>query len=397
MKRSVVIESMPQAFEVIKEMGLTSEWGDADYRVAGRRAVAQVLEERMGDRVSEYVEHLGRTVGVDRRNGSFSRHLLTELGDIELQVPRTRHFSPLVVLRAYARRAPQVDQLILACFVLGISTRKVAHTLLPLLGEPLSASTVSRVARTLDTAVVAFHRRPLRQHYRFLIFDGVVLKRKTGAGAVKRVVLVALGITPEGQKEVIDFMIAPGESQGAWEAFLHDLYGRGLDGEGVQMLITDGGTGLRAALPLVYPRILPQRCWAHKSRNVCNYVRKADHQAVKASLRAISHADSLMEAQKALRRFRARWQGIYPKAVACLLKDEEELLAFFQITDPELWPQIRTTNAIERRFREVRRRTRPMGVFSDRTSMERILYAVFSYENAQQGTGTPFLVLTQNS
>ena len=394
MKRSVVIKSMAQAFAVIKEMELDAEWWDADYRVAARRSVAQILEERMRDRVSEYVEQLGRAVGVDRRNGSFSRHLLTELGDIELHVPRTRRYSPLSVLRAYGRRAPQVDQLILACFVLGISTRKVAHTLLPLLGEPVSATTVSRVARTLDTAVAAFHRRCLSRRYRFLIFDGVVLKRKTGAGAVKRVVLVALGITPEGRKEVIDFMIAPGESQGAWEAFLADLYRRGLEAEDVQMIITDGGTGLVAALPLVYPRIPHQRCWAHKNRNVLNYVRKRDHQTVKASLRAISHADSLMEAQRALGRFKARWQGIYPKAVACLLKDEEELLAFFQITEPTLWPQIRTTNAIERRFREVRRRTRPMGVFSDRTSMERILYAVFSYENAQQGTGTPFLVLT---
>jgi len=397
MKCRVMIRSMPQAFEVIKEMGLDAEWEDADYRVAGRRAVAQVLEERMRDHVSEYVEHLGRAVGVDRRNGSFSRHLLTELGDIELHVPRTRRYSPLEVLRAYRRRAPQVDQLILACFVLGISTRKVAHALLPILGEPISASTVSRVARTLDTAVAAFHRRPLSRQYRFLIFDGVVLTRKTGAGAVKRVVLVALGMPPEGQKEVIDFMIAPGESQHAWEAFLTDLFRRGLDAEGVQLLITDGGTGLLAALPLIYPRIPLQRCWAHKTRNVCTYVRKKDHQMVKASLRAISHAHGLMEAQKALGRFKACWQPLYPKAVACLLRDEEELLAFFQIADPDLWPQIRTTNAIERRFREVRRRTRPMGVFSDRTSMERILYAVFSYENAQQGTGTPFLVLTQNS
>jgi transposase-like protein len=163
------------------------------------------------------------------------------------------------------------------------------------------------------------------------------------------------------------------------------------------MLITDGDTGLLAALPFIYPRIPLQRCWAHKTRNVCNYVRKKDHAKVRASLRAISHADGLMAAQRALGRFKTRWQEIYPKAVACLLRDEEALFALFQITDTTLWPQIQTTNAIERRFREVRRRTRPMGVFSDRTSMERILYAIFSYENAEQGTGTPFLVLTQNS
>jgi putative transposase len=171
------------------------------------------------------------------------------------------------VLRAYARRARSVDQLILACFVLGLSTRKVASALLTLLGEPISATVVSRVAKSLDGAVEAFHRRPITRRYRFLIFDGVVLKRKTGAGSVKRVVLVVLGITPEGNKEVIDFIIVQGESQGAWEGFLNDLYRRGLEEEGLEMIITDGGKGLMSALPLVYPRIPVQCCWA-RTRSV---------------------------------------------------------------------------------------------------------------------------------
>jgi putative transposase len=296
------------------------------------------------------------------------------------------------VVRAYARRAGQVDRSILACFVLGISTRKVAKALLPVLGEPVSASTVSRVAKTLDGAVAAFHRRPLLRGYRFLIFDGVVLKRRTGAGSVKRVVLVALGITPQMKKEVIDFCIAPGESQGAWEAFVNNLYRRGLNGKGLELIATDGGKGLLAALPLVYPNIPVQRCWAHKTRNVLNYVREADQDKVKTDLHKISYASGIRDAQSAIGEFCSKWKLQYPKAVACLLSDEEQLLSFFQVKNPDLWPQVRTTNAIERRFREVRRRTRPMGVFSDRTSMERILYAVFTYENQKEETFTPFLL-----
>jgi putative transposase len=397
MEKRVVIESLPQAFRIIKEMNLATEGWESDYRVAGRDALRGIVEQQMRDGVSWHLEEMGRVGEADRRNGSFPRHLVTELGDIELHVPRTRHFSPLSVVRAYARRSRSVDQLILSCFVLGISTRKVASALLPVLGEPISATTVSRVAKGLDQAVESFHRRPITRRYRFLIFDGVVLKRKTGAGSVKRVVLVALGITPESKKEVIDFFTASGESKEAWEAFLSDLYRRGLEGEGVAMITVDGGKGLMSALPLVYPRIPVQRCWAHKVRNVLNYVCKGDYVAIKRSLEAISHARGIKEAQGALRRFKERWGATYPKAVACLLRDEENLLAFFQINDPSLWSQIRTTNAIERRFREVRRRTRPMGVFADRASMERILYAVFSYENQQQGTGTPFLLLTQTS
>jgi putative transposase len=393
--RSVVISSLPQAYEVIKEMNLDTD--DADYRSAGRQSLEAILEGRMQERITYYLDEMARLGEADRRNGSFSRHLLTELGDIELSIPRTRRFSPLSIVRAYARRAPQIDRMILACFVLGISTRKVAQALLPVLGEPLSPTTVSRVAQSLDTAVTAFHRRPIKRQYRFLLFDGVVLKRRTGAGSIKRVVLVALGITPEGRKEVIDFSIAPGESQGAWEGFLTDLYKRGLSEEGVELMVTDGGTGLLAALPIVYPGIPVQRCWAHKSRNVLNYVRKADHEAVKADLHAIQYASGIREAQRAIRAFAQRWHHTYPKAVACLRADEEQLLAFLQIKDSSCWSQIRTTNAIERRFREVRRRTRPMGVFSDRTSMERILYAVFSYENLRQGVATPFLAVTQNS
>jgi transposase-like protein len=98
----------------------------------------------------------------DRRNGYYKRHLLTTLGDIELCVPRTRRYSPVAVLRAYARREAEIDRVMLAGFVLGLSTRKVGETLLAMLGQKVSAATVSRVAKTLDAAVAAFHRRPLK-------------------------------------------------------------------------------------------------------------------------------------------------------------------------------------------------------------------------------------------
>src|SRR5690606_6592113 len=127
--------------------------------------------------------------------------------DIELEVPRTRRFSALEVVRAYARRAAHVDRMILACFVLGLSTRKVAIALLPILGRRVSAATVSAVAKSLDAAVAAFHRRPLADIYKVLMLDGVVMSRKTGAGALKRPVLVALGIRPDGKKEVLDWQL----------------------------------------------------------------------------------------------------------------------------------------------------------------------------------------------
>jgi len=371
------------------------EW-EGDYRPAARQAIKEMLEGAMRIAVGAHLEEMAAAGIADRRNGFYPRHILTEVGDVTVAVARTRTYNAKGVLARYRRRPAAVDQAILDCFVLGASTRKVGQILCPLLGERVSAATVSQVAKQLDVHVVAYHRRPLARRYRFLFFDGVVLKRKSGAGAQKRVVLVALGITSEGRKEVIDFYLAPGESQSAWEAFLHDLYQRGLTGEGVELIATDGGTGLLAALPLVYPRVPVQRCWAHKTRNVTAKVRQKDREAVKRALRRISHAPHERAARQAMAAFARQWQDAYPHAVVCLTKDAESLLELYRVQPPTCWPTIRTTNAIERRFVEVRRRTRPMGVFADRTSIERILFAVFTYENQKEGTNAP-LLLTQNS
>jgi transposase-like protein len=205
-------------------------------------------------------------------------------------VPRTRTFSALKVVRAYARRAKDVDRMILACFLLGLSTRKVAMALLPVLGRPVSPATVSAVAKQLDAAVAAFHRRPLKDIYRVLVLDGVVLRRKTGAGALARPVLVALGLRPDGKKEVVDFRLASAESAAQWERFLGDLIRRGLTGARLEMLCVDGGAGLLAALPTAFPAVPVQRCWAHKIRNVLNKVRTPDQPAVKAGQHRIMNA-----------------------------------------------------------------------------------------------------------
>jgi putative transposase len=245
--------------------------------------VAEIIEDEMAQVVDRYLDQLSLEDGPDRRNGYYPRHLLTTLGDIELAVPRTRRYSPVSVLRAYARREAEIDRVMLAGFVLGLSTRKVGETLLAILGQRVSATTVSRVAKTLDAAVSAFHRRSLNNHYRVLMLDGVVLARKTGAGALRRPVLVALGLRPDGKKEVIDFRLAKSESAAEWERFLTDLYRRGLTGEGIEMVCVDGGSGLIAALPTAFPDIPIQRCWAHKIRNVLNKVRRADQPKVKRS------------------------------------------------------------------------------------------------------------------
>lgn len=387
--------SLYEATAVLKEMRIQSNELLPIHEL-GRAALKDVLEERMRTNVRQYLWEAGRRGQCDRRNGSYRRWLITSMGAIELVVPRTRSYNPVRIVRCYARREAEVDRLILACFVLGLSTRKVGKALMTILGERVSASTVSKVAKQLDHAVAAFHQRPLANRYRALLLDGVVLSRRSGAGAVRRPVLVALGITNEGRREVLDFRLAPSEGRVAWESFLNDLFHRGLTGEGLAVIVTDGGAGLLAALPLVYPKVRVQRCWAHKTRNVLDKVRLADRPRLKRDLHRISHAPHRPAARSAARRLVDRWGGRYKLAVRCLWQDIDELLTFF-LFDEEVWRKaIRTTNAIERRFREVRRRTRPMGVMADCNSVERILFAVFTHLNQSEGLTAPFL-LTQTS
>lgn len=395
MTRTALISSVSQAMHTMKALDEQSMFYDPLYQQESRQVLANIIHGRMSARVSAHLEGCKKSGISDRRNGSYSRHLLMGVGDVEVKVPRTRLYNPAHILSAYARRVPQVDRLILAAFVLGLSTRKVSKALLQLLGETVSSSTVSNVAKQLDAEVAAFQRRPIADRYRVLMFDGVVMKRKTGAGAIRRPVLVALGVLPNGKKEVIDFRLAHGESQNAWEVFLNDLYRRGLKGKTAALVVSDGGKGLLAALPLVYPYLAVQRCWVHKMRNVLDKSRKVDREAMKNDLREVMNAPNRPAARTAARAFADVWQTAYPKAVACLAADLDMLLAHYVFKDAKWRKAGRSTNAIERCFVEVRRRTRPMGVMADRASMSRILYAVFTGINQSQGTATPF-PLTQN-
>src|SRR6266487_1788482 len=358
---------------------------EGDFKPQARQALKQLLEKRLEEEMAEYLGLSRYEHAADRhdyRNGHYVRHLLTEMGDLELLVPRSRKGKfPLKLFERYARRCRSVDKVLLACFCLGLSTRKAASVLAPILGERVSASTISRIARDLDKEVKLYHGRDLEDRYRYLFFDGVVLKSKGAAKVQKKILLCAFGITLDGGQEMIDFYPAASESQACWEAFLNDLYQRRLKGSPCELIATDGGTGLHQALQIVYPKIPLQRCWAHKTRNVLDKVKKADQVAVKKALNRISHALNHREATQAYWRLASRWRKAYPKAVACLEKDLDQLLNFFHIKRSELWSRLRTTNLIERSFREVRRRTRPMGVMAHTQSLQRIVFAVFHHLN----------------
>ena len=330
------------------------------------------------------------------RNGYYERGLYTRFGVIKaLRIPRARESYPSKVLPRYQRRQEEVNQMVRDMFLAGVSTRRVGEVLAKVKGEKVSAQTVSRIARSLDMEVQLFHSRPLLDVYRYLFFDGISLKVK-GAGKVhKRQVLCAYGVTRNGEREIINFRQAADESEAKWESFLRDLYGRGLEGKGCHLITTDGCSGLHKALETVYPYIAKQRCWVHKLRNVSNKLRMRDREECLAGMKLIYLAQHRKEAIRKYKEWESKWEPLYPRAVSCLEKDLDELLSFFD-TPLAHRKKVRTTNVIERAFREVRRRTRPMSCFTNSRSVDRIIYGVISHLN-QSWKEKPLIEFTQQT
>ncbi len=220
--------------------------------------------------------------------------------------------------------------------------------------------------------------------------------RIRGATEVKRrLVLCAYGITVTGQRRLLDFRLAKSESQAAWEAFLNQLRERGVIGRHLRLVTTDGCPGLHAALDVVYPYVSHQHCWVHKLRNVATKLRRAQQADCLAGVRGIYEASTRREAVRRYWAWVQRWRWQAPKAVASLEQDLDALLAFLACPKAHR-KAVRTTNPIERAFREVRRRTRPMTCFTNDASCERIIYAVVSHLN-KYWEGRPLQQFTQNS
>lgn len=374
-------------------------WGDLKQET--RFLLKNLLAGCMKQELKTYLNagrHERKEERVSYRNGCYERSLDTELGVIEgLSIPRSRDGGfKTKVFESYQRRQEAVNDSIKEMFIHGVSARQVGDVLEPLLGKKIcSAQTVSNIVKELDSEVETFHKRPLEDKYTYLFLDGIYLSKKKAIGTTKKPVLVAYGITMEGKRELIDYRQANSESEGAWFSLLDDLYHRGLRGNNLKLIITDGCKGLLAALDMAYPYPDRQRCWAHKMRNVLNKVRKKDQKEVKDRAIKIYLAENRKEVIENYWEWAKRWREIYPKAVECIEKDLDELLSFLKFPE-EHRVKIRTTNAIERVFREVRKRTRPMSTFNNKESCDRIIFALFHFMNEKWGK-KPLKEFTQNS
>lgn len=351
-------------------------WGDL--RPELLESVRRILEATMEDELARellatrYERTPWRT---DLRNGSYHRSLVTELGAItDLRIPRRRlvPYRPSF-LRTAARRTATVDEVLRQAFLRGLSVRETARLAETLTGIALSPSAVSRLARSLDAQVAAFHRRPVTFGARYLLLDGLWLSVRSSGHAAKRVVLAAYGIDEAGRRELLDYRQAASESSAEWRRLLTSLVARGLDPDAVALVTADGADGIAAAVAEAFPEAALQRCWTHRIRNVLDGLRLAERKPCLRGLRAIYRAPTRRAAVHAYWRWATTWRGRHPGLVRNLERDLDALLAVYALPDG-LRPSLRTTNLIERAFRELRRRLRPIGSLSDRRSADRILY-----------------------
>jgi putative transposase len=309
------------------------------------------------------------------RNGSYTRDLVTKTGRIEdLSVPRDRagQFHTQVFER-YGRYEPEVAEALTEMFVSGTSTHKVGKVAEKLMGAAPSASAVSRLNQTLTEPYEAWRERALLTHYRILYLDGIHFTVRHGTQTDSTIILTALGVDLEGNKEVLALRACAEEDKDGWSCLLQDVRRRGATQ--MDLIVTDGHDGLLAAVSALFTATPRQRCLVHKQRNVINAIAHREQKEVAAELSGIWKATSKEEALTQLAAFKGKYHLRYPEAIRSLSEDEEHLLTFYAF--PQVMHRyIRSTNAIESLFSNVRGRTDQIDVFTTETSCLTIVWAV---------------------
>jgi len=334
-------------------------------REGAQRLVAQAVQAEFDDflaRVSGERLEDGRAAVV--RNGfQPEREILTGLGSVRVRIPkaRSRGEEPAVfrssLVPPYVRRAKSVEAVLPWLYLHGVSTGNMQEALAALLGPDaagLSASAVARLKACWTEEYRLWRRAKLgRDRWVYWWVDGIYSGLR--AEDERLCALVVIGVNERGQKKLLAIEDGVRESKQSWREVLLELKGRGLTIP-PRLAVGDGALGFWAAVREIYPDTRPQRCWVHKTANVLNYLPKSLQSKAKAALHEIWMAETKAQALVAFEQFVTTFEAKYPKAVECLVKDREALLAFYDFP-AEHWIHIRTTNPIESTFATIRHRT----------------------------------------
>ena len=308
------------------------------------------------------------------RNGYYTRDLVTTTGRVEdVQVPRDREGQfQTQVFERFRSSEPQVAQGLTEMFVAGTSTHKVGEVAQSLMGVAPSASAISRLNQDLEQQFTAWRERSLQEHWRILYLDGIHFSVRHGDQADSTVILTALGGDLAGNKEVLALRACAEESKEGWTSVLEDLRTRGATQ--IDLIVTDGHEGLRASVKALFSATPRPRCLLHKQRNVLNAVPRRVRHDVETELLGIWAQPSKEGAVTQLAAFKAKYGQLSPEAVRSLAEEEEKTLTFYDFPET-MHRSIRTTNAIESLFSNVRQRTEQIDVFTTEMSCLTIVWA----------------------
>jgi putative transposase len=302
----------------------------------------------------------------DHRNGSYPRSFtLKKIGEVAVKVPRDRHgkYQTQVIPKS-KQYEDELRQDIAMMFLGGISTRTLAMMSQRLIGRKISSGEVSRCSRELVQAIENWRTRNLSlMRFKYLFCDGVYFEMRITRSIERISVLVVIGVTEDGQKQVIALQSGDKESATCWRELFKDLKSRGLDSQAVILGIMDGLPGLEKVFREEFPSSKVQRCQVHVARNVLAKVPQKLKQKVADDMRSIFYASSRAKALEFSTRFSECWQKEVPSAVKCLKNSLDSCLTFFDFPQEE-WISLRTSNVIERLNKEFRRRTKPMEILA---------------------------------
>lgn len=343
-------------------------------RIGARMMLQVSVEEEVTTYLNrDYYERDERAVG--SRNGSTPRTVKIGSGDIGLRMPQVRNAVGPFHSRILPPRLTQMDEIqeiIPLLYMNGISARKVKKAVGKLIGKKgLSHQNVMRISERVVEEFNVWKKRDLSELKPvYLILDGIRLGVRAGT-TEKEAVLVAWAFLEDGSRELVSVSLGNRESYNAWKVFLEDLLKRGM---GEPMLtIIDGCPGLIKAVDEVFPESDKQRCTKHRTENVLDKVVERDKASVKESVRKVFYASTYEHAKEAVELFKKKWSMKYPSAVECLTEDIESCLTYYKYPYQH-WLRIRTTNVVERSFKEVRRRVKGIGRFQNE---ERALTMVY--------------------
>lgn len=325
-----------------------------------------------------------------QRNGYKPRTLTTRVGRLELRVPKTRdgRFYPSLLER-YQRSEGALIAALAECYIQGVSTRKVAAICEELFGEGLSHETISRYAQRLDEEIEPWRTRSLESRYPYLMLDARYEKARVEGRIVDVAVLVALGVSEDGHREVLAVDVAHGETRASWSAFLEDLRARGL--EGVELVVSDAHPGMADARRRHLPGVPWQRCQRHFLENALERSPKALEDTLHRRLRSVwDHAHDVEAARAALGGLAADLEAEHPELAEWLEAEGQETLSCFHFPAGHR-RRIRTTNGLERVNQELKRRTRVVRIFPNPESCRRLAAALLKEYHEDWISGRRYL------